>query len=143
MGAVGLLLPTCRISSNKNPGGGGLLLFQCPTSRGSYCFSAPLPRATNGDRAIIRDCAIIISRWQFEIFSNISAHQMLRNVRCTHHTMGTCRYTSACHAPCTLYNMNAKFIPVPVRVDVIKKKHMPLLETGRLFFRTFHELCYY
>ena len=50
------------------------------------------------------ETAIIISGRQFDIFSNISAHQMLRNVRCAHHTVGICRHMNACHAPCTLYN---------------------------------------
>ena len=82
-----------------------ITIFSLIRTRGSYFFSAPLPCATNGDCAIIGDHAIIISGRQFDIFCNISAHQMLRNVHCTHHTLGICRHMNSCHAPCTLYNM--------------------------------------
>ena len=46
-------------------------------------FLVPLPRATNGDRAII------VSRRQLEIFSNISEHQILRDVRRSPHALPT------------------------------------------------------
>ena len=66
-------------------------------------LSASLPCVTNGDRAII------ISGRQFDIFSNIFAHQTLRNVRCIHHTVDICRHMKACRAPYTLYNMCISF----------------------------------
>ena len=118
-------------------------VFSLIRTRGSYFFSAPLPHATNGDCAVIGDRTIIISWKQFEIFSNISAHQMLRNIRCTHYTVGIYRHMNACHAPCTLYNMRIRFYTGTGTCGRNLKKHVPLLETGRLFFRTFHELRYY
>ena len=66
-----------------------LTVFSLSRTRGSFFFRDPLPCATNGDCTIIGDWVIIIiSGRQFDIFCNISVHQMLRNVRCTHHTRG-------------------------------------------------------
>ena len=87
-------------------------VFSLMRTQGSYFFSVPLTCVTNGDCAIIGDWAIIFSGRQFDIFCYISAIQMLRNVRCTHHTLGICRHMNSCHAPrpCTLYNTIVYFI---------------------------------
>ena len=84
-------------------------VFSLIRTQGSYFFSTPRPCVTNGDCAIIGDWAIIISGRQFDVFCNISAYQMLWNVRCSHHTLGICRHMNSCHAPCTHCNMCTSF----------------------------------
>ena len=87
-----------RIFSNKNP---GFLFFSVPHFPVLLMETVPLLETVL--------LLFIISGRQFDIFRYISAHQMPRNVHCTHHTVGICRHMNACHAPCILYNMCTSF----------------------------------